>query len=337
MKYQVGDRIVLLHSGEEGRITDFINREMVMVEVQGVSFPVFMDQIDFPYFRDFTRKTEQQKPAGLPKRRIEDIRPEKQATQTATEPGVFLNFLPVFDKDVFDDDVVSYFRISLVNGLRDTLHFTYRLFQSGVKSFELTNELRQGADFYLHDIPLEDMNGAPRLCFSLSLPHPGPDRSPSIEVQHRVKARQLFDDMDEMRQSNRAHFTYSLVKDWPAPKHEPSFPMGGTTAARPGPNTRKPAQPPQTVVDLHIEKLIQEWRSLPNHEILAIQLAAFEKAYEAIIDHRQPMLTVIHGVGKGVLRDEIHERLRSKREVSGFVNQYHPLFGYGATEIHLRY
>jgi hypothetical protein len=307
------------------------------VEVQGVSFPVFLDQIDFPYFRDFTRKPEQQKPAGQPKRRIEDIRPEKQATQTATEPGVFLNFLPVFDKDVFDDDVVSYFRISLVNGLRDTLHFTYRLFQSGVKSFELTNELRQGADFYLHDIPLEDMNGAPRLCFSLSLPHPGPDRASSIEVQHRVKARQLFDDMDEMRRANRAHFTYTLVRDWPAPEKELPLPSGGTSAAPPEHHIRKPAQPPQSVVDLHIEKLTREWKSLPNHEILAIQLAAFEKAYEAIIDHRQPMLTIIHGVGRGVLRDEIHERLRSKREVSSFVNQYHPLFGYGATEIHLRY
>ena len=337
MKYQVGDRIVLLHSGEEGTIKDFINREMVMVEVQGVSFPVFTDQIDFPYFRDFTRKTEKQKPPQQPKRTIEDIRPEKKPFSAATELGIQLSFLPVFDKDVFDDDVVSYFRISLINGLRDTLNFTYRLLLSGEKSFELSNEIRPGADFYLHDIPLEDMNGSPRLSFSLSLPNPGLDRAPSVEVQHRVRARQLFDDMDEMRRSNRAHFTYTLLKDWPAPELEKPFPPGGPTGDRPGPGIRKPAQPPQSVVDLHIEKLIQAWKTLPNHEILAIQLAAFEKAYEAIVDHRQPMLTVIHGVGKGVLRDEIHERLRSKREVSGFVNQYHPLFGYGATEIYLRY
>lgn len=337
MKYQIGDRIILLHSGEEGRIVDFINREMVMVEVQGVSFPVFMDQIDFPYFRDFTRKPELQKPKAQPKRTIEDIRPEKQPAPTARETGVLLSFLPVFDKDVFDDDVVSYFRISLINGLHDALTFTYRLFISGEKTFELSNELRPGADFYLHDIPLEDMNGSPRLSFSLSLPDPGRDRATGIEVQHRVKARQLFDDMDEMRRSNRAHFTYTLVKEWPPPEKEIPLPPGGSISTRTAPAIRKPAQPPQTVVDLHIEKLTQEWKTLPNHEILAIQLAAFEKAYEAIVDHRQPMLTVIHGVGKGVLRDEIHERLRSKRDVSSFVNQYHPLFGYGATEIHLRY
>ncbi|NDC78621.1 MAG: hypothetical protein EBZ67_12225 [Chitinophagia bacterium] len=337
MKYQVGDRIVLLHSGEEGMIMDFINREMVLVDVQGVTFPVFMDQIDFPYFHDFTRKKEVQKPVMQPKRKIEDIRPEKKPPPAARELGIQLSFLPVFDKDVFDDDVVSYFRISLINGLRDTLNFTYRLFLSGEKSFELSNELRPGADFYLHDIPLEDMNGSPRLSFSLSLPNPGRDRASAIEVQHRVKAKQLFEDMDEMRRSNRAHFTYTLLKDWPPPEKETPIYPGSPGGERPGPGIRKPAQPPQTVVDLHIEKLIQEWKSLPNHEILAIQLAAFEKAYEAIIDHRQPMLTVIHGVGKGVLRDEIHERLRSKREVSSFVNQYHPLFGYGATEIHLRY
>jgi dsDNA-specific endonuclease/ATPase MutS2 len=46
---------------------------------------------------------------------------------------------------------------------------------------------------------------------------------------------------------------------------------------------------------------------------------------------------VIHGVGSGRLRDEIHDLLRLKREVKSFVNQYHPSYGYGATEIYLQY
>jgi dsDNA-specific endonuclease/ATPase MutS2 len=90
-------------------------------------------------------------------------------------------------------------------------------------------------------------------------------------------------------------------------------------------------------VDLHIERLVSDAKTLQPFEILDIQLSAFEKACDASVAHRQPMLTVIHGVGKGVLRDEIHERLRMKRHVSTFVNQYHPLFGYGATEVHFRY
>ena len=68
-----------------------------------------------------------------------------------------------------------------------------------------------------------------------------------------------------------------------------------------------------------------------------MQLKAFEKYYELAIAHHQPELTIIHGVGIGKLRDEIHDILRLKKEVKSFVNQYSPQFGYGATEIYLEY
>ncbi|HMW26356.1 MAG TPA: hypothetical protein PKC51_06935 [Ferruginibacter sp.] len=45
----------------------------------------------------------------------------------------------------------------------------------------------------------------------------------------------------------------------------------------------------------------------------------------------------MHGVGEGRLRDEIHDILRLKKEVKSFVNQYHHLYGYGATEIFFEY
>ncbi|RYF91406.1 MAG: hypothetical protein EOO03_01400, partial [Chitinophagaceae bacterium] len=66
------------------------------------------------------------------------------------------------------------------------------------------------------------------------------------------------------------------------------------------------------------------------------QLNEFEKYYELAVAHRQPNLTVIHGVGEGKLRDEIHELLRLKKEVKSFVNQFHPLYGFGATEIYFK-
>jgi hypothetical protein len=37
------------------------------------------------------------------------------------------------------------------------------------------------------------------------------------------------------------------------------------------------------------------------------------------------------------LRDEIHELLKYRKEVSTYVNQYDPRFGYGATEIFFEY
>ena len=57
MKFQVGDRGLVLHSNEEGEVVDFINDKMVLIDVEGIRFPVYMDQIDFPYFKRFSEKS----------------------------------------------------------------------------------------------------------------------------------------------------------------------------------------------------------------------------------------------------------------------------------------
>ena len=86
-------------------------------------------------------------------------------------------------------------------------------------------------------------------------------------------------------------------------------------------------------MDLHIEKLTEDWKGLNNAAILDLQLKTFEKFYELALLHHLPQLIVIHGVGTGKLRDEIHDILRMKQEVKSFINQFHPNFGFGATEI----
>ena len=69
MKYEVGDEIVVLHTNEEGKVVEIINDKMVMIEVRGVKFPSYIDQIDFPYFKRFTEKKKVQ-----PKKRKEIYR-----------------------------------------------------------------------------------------------------------------------------------------------------------------------------------------------------------------------------------------------------------------------
>src|SRR6476661_2380912 len=111
MKYEIGDKIIVLHSDEEGKVVDIINDKMVMIEVRGVKFPAYMDQIDFPYFKMFTQK----KQVTPKKIYVDNIKKEKKAVNRKVKDGVFLNFIPVFDKDVFDDDVVEKLKVILVN------------------------------------------------------------------------------------------------------------------------------------------------------------------------------------------------------------------------------
>ena len=56
MKFQIGDIVLILHSNEEAEVVDIINDKMVMVDAGGVQFPVYKDQIDFPYLKRFMEK-----------------------------------------------------------------------------------------------------------------------------------------------------------------------------------------------------------------------------------------------------------------------------------------
>jgi lactate dehydrogenase-like 2-hydroxyacid dehydrogenase len=99
MKFEHGDKVVINHSGEVGTIVNFINKDMAVVEVDGVKFPVFLDKINYPYFKQFSKKAE---PAPKPKTYIEDLKKEKETAKYKVGEGIWLALLPVFDKDVFD-------------------------------------------------------------------------------------------------------------------------------------------------------------------------------------------------------------------------------------------
>lgn len=56
MKFQVGDKVVIQHSSDEGEVVEIIDDKMVLVSVRGVKFPAYTDQLDFPYFKRFTQQ-----------------------------------------------------------------------------------------------------------------------------------------------------------------------------------------------------------------------------------------------------------------------------------------
>lgn len=339
MKYQIGDTVLILHSNEEAVVTDIINNKMMMVDVKGVNFPVYMDQVDFPYFKRFTEK--KLFPAKKEKKFIDDIRKEKQTEINRVEDGVWLTFLPVMDTDEFGDLVVEEMKLHLVNHTREAYHFHYQLHYFGKPDFELKNTVQPFTDFYLHDIPFENLNDSPAFDFEFSLVQPDKKKAGHFEAGVKLKPKQLFARIEELKKKNEATFSQLLFEKYP--DHIPDDKVELSSLAAKGfkiydaARARQHLEPARTVVDLHIEKLSDNWKKMSNYEILSLQLRSFEKYYDLAIAHRQPTLIVIHGVGEGVLRNEIHDILRLKREVKSFVNQYHPSFGYGATEIYFRY
>ncbi len=338
MKFEIGDKVLVLHSNEEGEVVDIINNKMVMVDVRGVKFPAYIDQLDFPYFKRFSEK--KLFPIKKEKKFAEDIKKEKAPKEKVVD-GVSLSFLPKFETDEFGDDVVENLKIYLLNRTERGYKFIYKLHFFGKPEFELKGEVHPFEDFYIHDVPFADMSDSPAFNFEFSLFQPEKGKADYYETSVKLKPKQIFDRIEKLKEKGEPTFTYKLFENYPDKIVEDKLEFDSLIAKGikiyNAKEARKHLPPARTVVDLHIEKLSDDWKHLSNSDILDIQLKEFEKWYDLALAHRQSQLIIIHGVGKGVLRDEIHNILRLKREVKSFVNQYHPSFGYGATEVYFQY
>jgi hypothetical protein len=341
MKYQQGDKVLVLHSNEEGEVVDIINDKMVLIDVDGVRFPVYMDQIDFPYFKRFSEKKyfDERNPANKKEKvYIDNIKKEKATSRYKVSEGVWLSFLPVFDKNIFDDDVVESFKLYLINQTDEPYDFSYAINFSGTPGFELKNQVYSLNDFYLHDVPFEQMNDTPKFTFEFSLINPNKKKAPYVESVLKIKAKQLFQKIEEIELKNEPTFSFLLFEKYPD-KIEEDIPEYRNThnLLYDASKAKQNLEPARSVIDLHIEKLTDDWRRMSNFEILSLQLNTFEKYFSLALAHHQPNLIVVHGIGKGKLKEEIHEILKLKPGVKSFINQYHHNFGFGATEIYFQY
>jgi hypothetical protein len=185
------------------------------------------------------------------------------------------------------------------------------------------------------------MNDNPSFDFEFSLLHPDKKKEDYYEASLKMKAKQLFNRIEEVKEKNLATFSYLLFKDYPEKAADNKMELGKLAAKGykiyNAKEARQHIEPPRSVIDLHAEKLTDNWKNMSNYEILSLQLKTFEKYYDLALAHMQPSLIVVHGLGTGRLRDEIHDLLRLRKEVKSFVNQYHHQFGYGATEIFFQY
>ncbi len=337
MKFDIGDSIVVKITDEEGKVVDIINENMLMIEVKGVKFPAYIEQLDFPYFKWFSEK----KTVEKPKLYIDQVKKEKVVDEPKEEEGVILNFLPVFSKDVFDDDVVERLKVYLINQTKVAYKFQYKYNYRGKDKFELTNAIEPFKDFYLHDVDFEDLSDSPRFDTEFSLKEPQKGKAPYYETSLKLKPKQVFKKIEDGQINSQPTFGYLLFDHYPNGEmtEEPAKGLDLSALNNTGfrvydaSKVKQNLDTPRSVVDLHIDKIINSFEHLSNFEIMSLQLSTFEKYYDLAIAHKLPSIIFIHGVGEGKLKAEIHQLLKFKQEVKNFVATYSSKYGQGATEV----
>lgn len=339
MIFELGDKVIVKHTKEIGKIVDLIGKDMVMLENdKGVRFPVFTDSIEYPFSEIFSKTKPVKQPQTV---YIDQVKREKGTPKASDKTGVYLTLLPILDKDVFDDDIVETLKIYLVNHNAESYRFHYKYFKNTNLEFELTNELEKGGRFFVHTIPFEELNDSPRFNIEFSLTSPDKRKEAYHECVVKQSGKQFFKKIQDTLSNQEASFAYELFVEFPDKKQENKLDL--TKLHNSGykvynaDSGKKHLPPARSVVDLHIEKIVNNPDKLSNTEILDIQMREFEKWYDLAIGHRLSSMILIHGVGAGVLKSNLHQALNRKSEVTSLNDRYHPNYGHGATEVFFKY
>jgi dsDNA-specific endonuclease/ATPase MutS2 len=85
-------------------------------------------------------------------------------------------------------------------------------------------------------------------------------------------------------------------------------------------------------IDLHSHNILESERGFSSTELLLYQMQKFKSTYRLAIDKKVKKLIVIHGVGKGVLKNEIRDYLAGKEGIEYFDADFRH-YGKGATEV----
>lgn len=93
---------------------------------------------------------------------------------------------------------------------------------------------------------------------------------------------------------------------------------------------------PEHEVDLHIEKLTEDFATLSNSAMLKLQMQHFQDALDRAIATNMHEIVFIHGAGNGILRKEVQKILSRTSGIKYFEDAKKEKFGYGATLVKLK-
>ncbi len=330
----IGDKVRLLHSKEEGIITRFLKDNVVEVEIEaGFKLPVLKRELAV------VSKTETQffKPAPVAAdNKLKETKPTIRA-----DKGIFLAFVPVNEKEV---------SVNIVNNTDWDLPFALTLTTDRIH-VGLAGGLIKAKSYQKSslDLLIKDMETWGSFTFSVLYFNNGPfDERPPLIKKLRIRANTWPNHKNKTPILERESYLYQLDSDdaeaIPTEKAEPQPKLvidanklkESMMAQKSVETLPKTYEKPAPMVDLHIEQLTKNHRTLNNAEMLELQMNTFLSKFEQAIASGMDDITFIHGVGNGVLRQEIQRRLSGHKNVAWFEDAQKEKFGYGATRIKIK-
>lgn len=333
----IGDKVRLLHSSEEGIVSKILNNNLIEVEIEdGFHIPIKRNEV----VKIAREEASQFKPEPSLKAKPQAQIQAQESKQVIAQKGIYVGFVAINDQ---------LYSMNVINNTDFDLPFTLGEEQEERYEGICADILRSREYLKVREVNIQKLKEWGVFIFQFLFFRQGkqPLRQPLIRRARfrpntffqtekslpiigksgylfQVDAQENIEQAEMESQNMRPIDPVKLKESLLEPKEKIE------SKAMPSPIYTKP---PKLLVDLHIEELTKDYDSMNSSEIINLQLNTFEKELENALAGGLAHITFIHGVGNGKLRSEIHKRLGQHDFVRYFEDAQKEKFGYGATKV----
>jgi len=311
MNFKLGDFVRFVDEKREGYVTRIIDAQTLGVtDTDGFEIPVAISNLTHVHGHSANTITQSddQKPVIV--------------DEEFKENGIFLAVAE-------DSKASAVAHFTLLNNTSYQLLLSLKTDKKGIYKGEFASVIQAKTSTQIYSANLGDLEIWPEFIFQvLYFTTANVKPVAPLNLTKKFKAKDFSGAKKQVPEINK--YAWLIQLDEPvqlidAQKLKESFFRGETEK----PKVLKPA----TEIDLHIEKLRDDYQFLNQSEIIDIQLAYFQQMLDAAIVHQLPSIVFIHGVGNGTLRHHIHKTISKHPQVRTFMDARKEKFGFGATEV----
>ena len=318
----IGQKVRLIHTGEIANVVFIGLNDLVQVKLQdGTQIPVFMEDISV----ELTPPRSSKSRSGM------DSLSGKKAS--FKPPGV-QSIIIIFEQAKSDESLLEVF---LWN--QGKVEFLFRFDSDGIHVVSNNGLISPGDYLYIGTMEYADISDQPNIQLSIKYiktdQKEGYNRA-SITLRPKSFVKKMF------THSNSDRRAFAVPVDLPlkstSSKPQISSKPAGKVAYPSNKNQMRKSRLEilhsiENSIDLHFEKLHGGTSKMTNHQKLSLQLQKLDKYIYTAFEGGLSMVFIIHGEGSGKLKSEVANRLNGYSFVESFKNEYHPNYGYGATEV----
>lgn len=351
MLYAVGTKVKFLHTGDVGIVTAMLEGNMLNVKLEnGMEIPAFIDDLQRYDETDDESRVKAKIVKGKTPKRAEapmDLQARMQYSILKSY-GLQLAFDPIYR----EDGTIEKFEMCLLNDTSFDCLFTVALSLNGYVEERYNGKITGESIFRIGDLFYDELNDAPEFeieCWRITTLGTGN----RLHKKLKIKAKQFFNSLKTAPILNKQVHLYRIFENLgdsenPKTKKKSEDLRTYTKRSAGAQKVRRKVIKGRAShevealanftneIDLHIEKLVPHAGKMRNAEIVRIQLNAFDKYLSQAIRLGVDRVFIIHGMGEGKLKNDIASRLIQMPDVVSFKNEYHPRYGYGATEVILK-